>query len=129
MIASAREHLEQAQESYFQHLRFAGLVGLMLVAAGLACLIHSVVPALCRTTASGIVARISELMADRHRLGSTARAASGAMTFAGLVLLSLLPATLMLVGGVHVVSAILALLLAALPVTYLLSNPDLGPVE
>lgn len=52
------DHPETQGESYLQHARFAaGLGGLMLL-AGLAALVHAVLPFLFTTTASGLLARI-----------------------------------------------------------------------
>ena len=129
MFIAARNHLREAGESYWEHLRFAALVGTMLLAAGVACLVHALVPALCRRSASGIVRLVGELMADRSRLRQTAKAASGPLTLVGLLLLSVPPALLLILGGFHTLTVPLALLVAALPAAYLLSNPDLDPVS
>src|SRR6478735_488992 len=68
MIAQSQAHLTTAGESYFQHWRFATTVGLMAMAAGIACLIHALVPALCTRTASRTIGLIGELFQDRDRL-------------------------------------------------------------
>lgn len=128
MLASTRRHLRGADESYFQHLRFAALVGLMLLAAGVACLLHAIFPALCRRSASGIVRSVGELMVDRSRLGNTTRGASGPLTLIGLLILCAIPAALLVSAGPHVLSLPLGLLLAGLPIAFLFSNPDLDPV-
>lgn len=128
MLAAVRDHLTEAREGYFQHLRFAMLVGAMLLAAAVACIIHALVPALCRRSASGIVRLVSELMIDRSRLRSAALAASGPLTLIGILMLCAVPAVLLVGAGLHPVTLPLALLLAGLPVAYLVSNPDLDPV-
>jgi hypothetical protein len=128
LLTGGREHLREAGENYLEHLRFAAVVGTLLVAAGVSCLIHALVPALCRRSASGIVRMVMELMADRSRLGMTAQAASGPLTLVGLLALSLPPATLLIVGGVHSLTIPLGLLLVGLPAAYLLSNPELEPI-
>jgi len=48
VIEQCRKHLEEAGESYCEHMLFEMTVGLMTVGAGLACLVHAVVPALCK---------------------------------------------------------------------------------
>jgi hypothetical protein len=128
MIVAARQHLQQAGETYFEHLRFASLVGSLLVAAGVACLIHALIPAFCRTSASGVVRLVNELMVDRSRLRMTASAASGPLVLTGLLSLCAVPSTMLIAGGLHAVSGTLTLLLAGLPLAYLISNPDLEPV-
>ena len=128
MIAAARQHLHEAGENYFEHLRFASVVGALLLAAAVSCLIHALLPALCRKSASGIVRLVSELMADRSRLTHSACAASGPLVLTGLLILCAVPATLLVLGGLHVISVTLALLLAGLPAAYLFSNPDLDPI-
>jgi cation transport ATPase len=128
MFVTARDHLREAGEGYWEHLRFAALVGTMLLAAGIACLVHALAPALCRRSASGIVRLVGELMADRSRLRQTARAASGPLTLVGLLLLGVPPVVLLILGGFHALTIPLALLVAGLPVAFLLSNPDLEPV-
>ncbi|HVF82689.1 MAG TPA: DUF6356 family protein [Sphingomicrobium sp.] len=128
MLASIRDHLRDAGESYLEHLRFAGLVGTMLLAAGVACFIHALVPALCRRSASSIVRSVSRLMSDRSRLRATAKEASGSMTLVGLLVLSAPPLMLLIASGLHTMTVPIGLLLAGLPLAYLFSNPDLEPV-
>jgi hypothetical protein len=128
MFAAARDHLNEARESYFEHLRFASLVGAMLLAAGVACLVHALMPAVCRRSASGIVRLVSELMIDRSRLRTAVKAASGPLALVGLLSLCAVPAGLLFSAGVHPITLPLALLLAGLPVAYVASNPDLDPV-
>ena len=53
-------------KSYFQHMRFAfGFAALLAVAAG-AALVHAVIPALCKTTASTILRRLHARLSHRH---------------------------------------------------------------
>jgi uncharacterized membrane protein HdeD (DUF308 family) len=124
----SRDHLDEAGESYWQHLRFALLVGALLVGAGISCLIHAFAPGLCRRSGSGVVKLVSELMIDRQKLGPASRAASGVLTLFGLLLLCAVPLALVLAAPTHVLSIPLALLVLGLPAAYLWSNPDLDPV-
>ncbi|MCW3798549.1 DUF6356 family protein [Sphingomonas sp. BN140010] len=128
IIGASREHLAQAREGYFQHLGFALLVATLLLSAALACLVHALVPGVCRTSASRIVALLSELFRDRERLRPTARSGSGALVLTTLLLLSVPPLLLMLRGGGNVLMIPLGLLCLAVPVAYLRTNPDLEPV-
>src|SRR5690349_18240524 len=99
MLTQCRYHLRDAGESYFEHLAFASLVGLMAIGAGLACLIHALIPALCQRTCSSTVRLLQELFADRSQLQVIAARASGATTFVGLVALSLYAAIAPIIVG------------------------------
>lgn len=60
------EHPSSVNESYLQHMRFAlGFAGLLAVAA-CAALIHALVPALCKSTASRIITHLNDRMTNRH---------------------------------------------------------------
>ena len=72
MIQQSKQHLAAAGEGYGEHFRFATTVGLLAVAAGLACLIHALVPALCTRTCSTIIARLQSLFAERRMLEQVA---------------------------------------------------------
>lgn len=48
MVSSGRAHLAQAGESYLDHLSFALAVGLAALGAGVACIIHAFIPAVCQ---------------------------------------------------------------------------------
>ena len=60
------DHPAKVDETYLQHARVAGYFGFWLGVASLAALVHAVVPALCETTASRIVKRLHDRMANRH---------------------------------------------------------------
>ena len=130
MLTKCRKHLQEAEETYFQHLAFASLVGLMAIGAGLACLIHALVPALCQRTCSSTIRLLEELFADRSRLPVIAARASGATTFVGLVALSLYAAIPPIIVGADAGFAAVAFGLAMiLPVTFLATNPELAAVR
>ncbi|MDU8913467.1 DUF6356 family protein [Aestuariicoccus sp. MJ-SS9] len=61
------DHPATVGESYFEHMRFALSFAFWLVVAGLAALVHAVIPALCETTASRILNRLVQRMQRRHR--------------------------------------------------------------
>jgi hypothetical protein len=56
------EHPEAVGETYFEHQRCAFAFGATMLAAGAACLLHGLVPALFRTTGSSTVKRLHERM-------------------------------------------------------------------
>jgi gamma-F420-2:alpha-L-glutamate ligase len=129
MLTKSREHLHAAGESYFEHLAFASLVGLMAVGAGLGCLIHALVPALCQRTCSSTVRLLEELFADRSQLPTIAARASGATTFVGLLALSLYAALVPIVVGASAGFAALTFAMAlVLPITFLATNTELAAV-
>jgi len=60
-------HLEAVDESYFEHMRFAGwFAGQLFLAAG-AALIHALLPFLFESTASTIIRRLYERTHNRGR--------------------------------------------------------------
>lgn len=59
------DHPESVEEGYFEHMRFAATFAFWLLLAGLAALVHALVPALCETTASRIVKRLAARISDR----------------------------------------------------------------
>jgi len=129
MLANCTRHLAEAGENYFEHMRFAVSVGLMLVAAGLGCIIHGLVPGLCTKTASRTVDELRRLFAERDALPSVLSQVSGALVLVGLVALTLPAWALLAFAPVYPVPAATALLALAIPAAYLWSNPQLEPVD
>ena len=126
MIRQSREHLAAAGEDYFEHLRFASTVGLMAIAAGLACLIHAVVPALCTRTASRTIAALTRLFERRDMVDKIADESRETTAFAFLIILSaVVVAPLWLLEVPNVLRIAYSALAFALPTTLLLSNPEL----
>lgn len=60
------DHPASVNETYLQHALFAGRFSLLLFKAGSAALIHAVVPSLCETTASRMIAELNAQMQARH---------------------------------------------------------------
>jgi Family of unknown function (DUF6356) len=56
------DHPHEVGETYLEHQRRALGFGLQLVAGGVACLVHALVPALCQRTASRTIARLNDRM-------------------------------------------------------------------
>ncbi len=59
------EHTEAVGESYFEHMRVALSFAGPLLTAGMAALVHAVLPFLCVATASGTVKRLHARMINR----------------------------------------------------------------
>ena len=59
-------HPATVNETYFGHMKFAFGFGFWLAVAACAAVIHAIIPALCETTASRILTRLTNRMAARH---------------------------------------------------------------
>ena len=68
-------HPREIGESYAEHASHAMYIGTRMIAAGLACLVHAMLPGLFVRTATRAVADIQNLMASRS--GSSAGALGG----------------------------------------------------
>ncbi|CAN0604444.1 unnamed protein product [Ectocarpus sp. 12 AP-2014] len=60
------DHPASVNETYFEHMRFAGTFALTLFGAGLAALIHAIIPPLFETTASRNNKKLHARMEARH---------------------------------------------------------------
>lgn len=130
MIRQSKQHLAAATEGYGEHFRFATTVGLLAIAAGLACLVHAMIPALCTRTCSTIIARLQTLFPERRLLEQVAQQSSGAITFVRLLLLSAVVAAAPILAGASVVLGMaIGALAFAIPLAFLLSNPELDSVD
>lgn len=61
-----RDHPRTAGESYLAHQRVAMGLGLSLLGAGLASLVHAVIPGLCVRTASNTIQALNERLRARR---------------------------------------------------------------
>jgi hypothetical protein len=130
MLQRSKDHLQAAGETYFEHMRFALVVGLVTAGAALACIIHAIVPALCERTCSRTLGQLSWLFADRRRLRNFEQQASGVFTFVALILLAAATASVpAAIGGGKGLIVTMALLAFAIPFTFLSTNPELESVE
>lgn len=55
MLRQCRDHLDTVQETYLQHAAFASLFAVRMIGAGLAILIHALIPCLFVHTGSDMV--------------------------------------------------------------------------
>jgi len=116
IMKRSREHLAGVDESYARHMRFAGAVGALMILAGLACLIHALVPALFEDQASRTIRRLHGAIENRAAAGAFAGdgQADGLLT---LLALALLAASLpWLLGAEALIAAPVSLLSLAFPV-------------
>ena len=127
MIDNSKAHLKAAGESYFEHMRYAATVGMLAIGAGVAGLIHAVVPGLCTGTASATIRRISRLLDERGRLAQTREEAGDLLAFVMLLILAaLVSAPLWLLPVAGIIKAAYTALTFAIPLTLLLVNRELG---
>lgn len=63
------DHPRSVGESYSEHFRTSWGVGLTLLGAGLACLVHGLVPALFQTTGSRTIFRLNARLTGRKADG------------------------------------------------------------
>ena len=78
LLESFREHPASVGETYGQHFRFAASIGSSLIKAGLATVIHGVLPFLFTTYGSRAIADLHRRVVshrDRRALRSSARGA------------------------------------------------------
>ena len=129
MFSRTRAHLYEAGETYFEHMRFAVGVGSMLMAAGLACVIHGLFPALCTRTASRTVDELRRLFSERDNLAVVLSEASGALVLVGLVALTLPAWALLILSPGYPLPVITAFFALMIPTVYLWTNPQLEPVD
>jgi hypothetical protein len=64
---SFTDHPASVGETYGEHLRAAGGFGLAMVAGGLACLVHALLPFLFVTTGSRIIGALHDRMVVNRR--------------------------------------------------------------
>ena len=67
MISSSKKHLENAKESYFEHMFFALKISISLILGGFMALIHSIVPGIFTKNASTIILNLSDQIKERKK--------------------------------------------------------------
>jgi hypothetical protein len=68
LIGRSRDHLRAVGESYFQHMRFAATVGALMVLAGLACILHGLVPGIFTDRASRTIRHLHTVIEKRSKV-------------------------------------------------------------
>jgi hypothetical protein len=128
MLRASRAHLAEVGESYFEHMRFALLVGTLSLGAGLACMLHAIVPALCETTCSRALVALQRVFADRTQLGAVAAENSPLILFVLLLGVSCATAIAVAVCTAGTLIGLVVIPQAfALPLIFLAQNTQLQP--
>jgi hypothetical protein len=123
-------HLNEVGETYFEHMRFAFLVGALAAGAGLACMLHALVPGVCQTTCSRTVGSLQKLFVDRRQLGSVAAENSALIIFVILTAISCVTAFAVALYTAGTWVGLLVIPQAfALPLIFLSQNPGLDPAH
>lgn len=65
MLKKCQDHLDSVHESYGQHLCFATGVGLKLIGAGVASILHGLFPAIFQYTGSQTIFKLADGMKAR----------------------------------------------------------------
>jgi hypothetical protein len=73
------EHPQEVGESYGEHLKVASEIGFTLVGAGIACLIHGLVPGLFKSTGSQTVRTLHQRLSCCPHRGATYTATAGTL--------------------------------------------------
>ena len=75
-------HPRTVDETYLQHCGFAARIGSRLLLAGMAAMVHAIVPCLCETTASRIVLAMNSDIVARRAKANQSQAAAPLFGFA-----------------------------------------------
>jgi hypothetical protein len=59
------QHPQSVDETYFEHMRFAGWFAAQLLGAGLAALVHAIIPCLFEKTASRMIQTMHARITNR----------------------------------------------------------------
>ena len=62
MIKYSKEHLNEVNETYFQHMWIAFKIGFTMLVTGVFCLIHGLIPGLFKKTGSNQIAKMYEIV-------------------------------------------------------------------
>ena len=62
MIKDSQEHLNEVNETYFQHMRIAFKIGFTILVTGVFCLIHGLITGLFKKTGSNQIAKMYEMV-------------------------------------------------------------------
>ena len=62
MIKDSQEHLNEVNETYFQHMRIAFKIGFTMLVTGVFCLIHGLIPGLFKKTGSNMIVKMHKIV-------------------------------------------------------------------
>ena len=62
MIKDSQQHLNEVNETYFQHMWITFKIGFTMLVTGVFCLIHGLIPGLFKKTGSKQIAKMYEMV-------------------------------------------------------------------
>ena len=62
MIKDSKEHLNEINETYFQHMAIAFKISINLFLTSVICLIHGFIPGLFKKTASNMIVKMHKIV-------------------------------------------------------------------
>ena len=62
MVKDSQQHLNEVNETYFQHMRIVFTIGFNMLLTGVLCLIHGLIPGLFKKTGSKQIAKMYEMV-------------------------------------------------------------------
>ena len=66
MIKNSKEHLKEANESYFQHLKIALSIGITMIVGGFQAILHSIIPGILTKSTSEKIKKLYNFISDRN---------------------------------------------------------------
>ena len=66
MIKDSKEHLISVNETYFQHLKEATMIGLLMIFGGIQALLHGLFPGILRKSASDKIKDLHNTVSKRN---------------------------------------------------------------
>ena len=66
MIKDSKEHLNQINETYNQHLKAALKIGFTMILGGLQAILHAIIPGILTRSASEKIKKLNEIVSNRN---------------------------------------------------------------
>ena len=66
MIKDSKKHLNDANETYIQHLIAAFKLGFIMIIGGFQAILHAIIPGILKKSASDKIKKLYEFVADRN---------------------------------------------------------------
>ena len=60
------KHLDDVNETYWEHFKFAFRTGLVLIIAGVLVIIHAIYPNACKSIGSDVVRHLHKILEERN---------------------------------------------------------------
>ena len=67
MIKNSKEHLKSVNETYFQHLKAASLIGITMIIGGFQAISHAICPGILQKSASDKIKKLYTIISERTK--------------------------------------------------------------